>query len=153
MLSSGHLNSEFPNLSKVLETPNGAELRLTYCLLSHFQRDHSHRSPPYSAFEHATRCAVVVMSADRERKASHRLPQQFSIVSQLNSSIVSLMYETENYQYVTWLFFLLMLLCSTFVWLEGVTMADRRRDQTQGKVSVCLLTVPSDFSFARVEVK
>lgn len=93
MLNSGHLNSEFPNLSKVLETPNGAGLRLTYCLLSHFQRDHSHRSPPYSAgaFEHATRCAVVVMSADRERKASHRLPQQF-----FNSQPIELLHSITN---------------------------------------------------------
>ena len=98
MLNSGHLNSEFPNLSKVLETPNGAGLRLTYCLLSHFQRDHSHRSPPYSAgaFEHATRCAVVVMSADRERKASHRLPQQFFNSQPRNNNKIKPIYETKK---------------------------------------------------------
>lgn len=41
----------------------------------------------------------------------------------------------------------------TQVWLEGVAMADGRIDQTQGKMSVCLLTVPSNLSFARVEGK
>lgn len=35
------------------------------------------------------------MSANKERKASHRLPQQFSIGSQLNSPITTLMSETE----------------------------------------------------------